>query len=58
MADDAVAWFESRTGSDDLHRKRYLPSFGLEYLMSTDTYSSIEICGNEQFVLGRDPELW
>jgi hypothetical protein len=26
--------------------------------MTADTHGNIEICGNEQFILGRDPELW
>jgi len=30
----------------------------VQQLMHADIRGSIEICGNEQFVLGRDPELW
>jgi hypothetical protein len=29
-----------------------------QQLMHADILSSIEICGNEQFILGRDPALW
>ncbi|KAL5121752.1 hypothetical protein ACEQ8H_000439 [Pleosporales sp. CAS-2024a] len=41
MSDEAVAWFEIRIADSEDH----------------NTYGSIEVCGNEQFVLGRDPEL-
>jgi hypothetical protein len=57
MEGEAVAWFEIRTAgagpdgeSDSSIVKRQL--------IPADTHGSIEICGNEQFVLGRDPESW
>jgi hypothetical protein len=27
-------------------------------LNDADIHGSIEICGNEQFTLGRDPDMW
>jgi hypothetical protein len=27
-------------------------------LNDADIHGSIEICGNEQFTLGRDPDIW
>jgi hypothetical protein len=58
MADDVVAWFDIRSAGEDSQCKYQTNIFSISSLTAADTRSSIEICGNEQFILGRDPEHW
>jgi hypothetical protein len=58
MADQAVAWFEIRIAGDDSQCECQTNNLVVHQPTVTDTHSSIEICGNEQFILGRDPEHW
>jgi hypothetical protein len=58
MEGEPVAWFEIRIADRNQQSKRDLHMFFFTKLTNADTYSSIEICGNEQFSLGRDPEQW
>jgi hypothetical protein len=57
MEGEAVAWLEIRTPGDDPDGECY-PNVFNQQLMHADILSSIEICGNEQFILGRDPAVW
>lgn len=54
MADEVVAYFDIRlTGCDPFSPSNYA-SDRCTALTIADTHGTIEVCGNEQFMLGRD----
>jgi len=59
MEGEAVAWFEIRTAGVGPDGERDSTSVKPQLMHAgADSHGSIEICGNEQFILGRDPESW
>ena len=58
MVGEAVAWFRIQFDEEDPYGAlKTLEK--VSKLMYAGTHgSSIEVCGNEQFYLGRDTELW
>jgi hypothetical protein len=58
MAGEAVAWFEIRVDGDNPYSEYEVEPPRRQWLTIAATHGNIEICGNEQFILGRDPELW
>jgi hypothetical protein len=54
-----MQWRGSRSGLlATTHIVSGISNQAMQQLIYADTYGGIEICGNEQFILGRDPELW
>jgi hypothetical protein len=60
MAGEGVAWLQIQVAGDNAYGELATDSRAMiNKLTHAGTHGGrIEVCGNEQFFLGRDPELW
>lgn len=58
MPEEVVGWLMIQgSAADTISERTQICDESITH-MDTDVHGCIEVCGNEQFILGRDPELW